>query len=300
MDVRKLRYFVAAAEEENFHRAAERVFVAQPALSRYVRQLEQELGVQLFERVRKRVRLSPAGVVFLKHARSILQGVDNALQEMKQVASGREGVLRLTYIPSALSHPVVPRSVDRFRATAPGVELALHPATTRSALAALRAGEIDAAFVHRPQGGFGADIAAVGAARVDWVFAMPADHPLARRDTSPRLADFRGENFLWIPRDQSPELFDLLVPLCTAAGLTPKIVETGGDVLTYVRLVAAHLGVTITAATIAEEYQGRSIVFRRLAELPPPFHIDLVCMKGNPSSSLQRFLATFGTVAESG
>lgn len=299
MDVRKLRYFVAAAEEENFHRAAERVFLAQPALSRYVKQLEHELGVQLFERVKKRVRLAPAGVLFLKHAKSILSGVDAALQEMKQIASGKEGALRLSFIPSALSHPIVPRSIDLFRMTTPGVELDLHPATTRAAVAALRAGEIDAAFVHRSQTGFGADIETVEAACVDWVFAMPSDHLLANV-AQLGLSDFRGENFLWIPREQSPELFDLLVPLCVSAGLTPKIIESGGDILTYFRLVVARLGVTITAATIADEYHGKSIVFRRLAELPPPFHIDLIHMKTNASSTLHRFLATFGASLTAG
>ncbi len=299
MDVRRLRYFVAAAEEENFHRAAERVFLTQPALSRYVQQLEQELGVQLFERVRKRVRLAPAGVLFLKHAKSILHGVDTALSEVKQIASGREGVLRLDFIPSALSHPVVPRAIDLFRKTTPGVDLALHPATTRAAVAALRAGEIDAAFVHRPQGGFAADIETVEAATVDWVFAMPADHTLSPV-TRLGLSDFRGEDFLWIPREQSPELFDLLVPLCASAGLNPKIIDGGGDILTYFRLVAARLGVTITAATIAEEYHGKSIVFRRLPELPPPFRIDLAYLKTNGSSTLHRFLAIFGTALDAG
>ena len=292
MDVRKLRYFVAAAEEENFHRAAARVFVAQPALTRYIRQLEEELGVQLFERVKKRVRLAPAGVLFLKHAKSILQGVDSALSEMKHIAAGKEGLLRLSFIPSALSHAFVPKSVDLFRMTNPKVDLDLRVMTTRAAVEALRAGEIDAAFVHRPPDDVTSDLAIMKVARTDWVLALPANHILSEVEDI-KLADFRGENFLWIPREQSKQLFDQVEAICAAAGLSMKIIRSSGDILTYYfRLVAAGLGVTMTASTIAQEHQGGSIVFRQVPGLPPPYFTYLVSLRSTGSSTLPRYVST--------
>src|ERR1041385_5494098 len=129
MEFRHLRYFVAVAEEENVTRAAERLHVSQPPLSRQIRDLEEELGVQLFERSAKAVRLTDAGRVFLNEARSVLDRVDEATRAVKAISSRASGELHLGYAPS-LAVDILPRALRQFQSEMPGVRVMLHDLST--------------------------------------------------------------------------------------------------------------------------------------------------------------------------
>src|SRR6202171_29883 len=147
MELRHLRYFVAIGEEQHYGRAARRLRVAQPALSRQIQDLEEELGFTLFDRLPRGVKLSSAGKLFLEDARRILQEVNEAVVRAGRVASGRSGTLRVGFTENASWRGVVPDSFRRFRGLQPDAELKLQPAGSLEQLEAIRSGRLDAGFV---------------------------------------------------------------------------------------------------------------------------------------------------------
>src|SRR5438445_8363454 len=146
MELRHLRYFVAVAEEQNVTRAAARLHVSQPPLSRQIRDLEDELGVALFDRGAKAFRLTDAGRVFLTEARAILQGAEGAVQMVKDVAGGKRGEINVGYAPS-LMVKLLPRALRCFRKSNPGVRVRLHDLSTQEMLRGLNDGRLHVAMM---------------------------------------------------------------------------------------------------------------------------------------------------------
>ncbi len=147
MELRHLRYFVAVGEEQHYGRAAQRLRVAQPALSRQIQDLEDEVGFKLFERLPRGVKLSVAGKLFLEDARRILQQVNEAAERAARVARGQSGTLRIGFTENASWHGVVPDSLRKFRERQPDAELQLHPAGSVDQVEDIRSGRVDAGFV---------------------------------------------------------------------------------------------------------------------------------------------------------
>ncbi len=150
MELRHLRYFVAVGEEQHYGRAARRLHVAQPALSRQIQDLEEEIGFQLFERLPRGVKLSAAGRLFLEDARRILHQVNEAVGRASRVARGQTGTLRIGFTENSSWHGVVPDSLRRFRERQPDAELQLHPAGSANQIEEIRSGRVDAGFVFKP------------------------------------------------------------------------------------------------------------------------------------------------------
>src|ERR1700716_1040409 len=148
MELRHLRYFVAVGDEEHYGRAAQRLRVAQPALSRQIQDLEEEIGFKLFDRMPRGVKISAAGKLFLEDARRILQQVSEATDRARRVARGKSGTLRVGFAEKASWHGVVPNSFRRFRKCTPDAELQLNPMASLEQLEAVRAGQIDAGFIY--------------------------------------------------------------------------------------------------------------------------------------------------------
>src|SRR6201997_3264143 len=144
MELRHLRYFVAVGEEQHYGRAAERLGIAQPALSRQIQDLEKELGFPLFDRLPRGVKLSAAGKLFLSDARRILLEVEEAKLRAERVATGKAGTLRVGFVEALSWHGVVPDSFRRFRRRQPDVELDLHPMLSNQQMEAVRCCKIDA------------------------------------------------------------------------------------------------------------------------------------------------------------
>src|SRR5215470_8349259 len=146
MELRHLRYFVAVAEEEHYGRASGRLHGAQPALSRQIQDLEEEIGCKLFDRLSRGVKISAAGKVFLEDARRILHGVNEATARAKRVASGQSGTLRMGLIETISWNGIVPESFRRFRDLHPDAELQLYPSSSAAQIEAIRSGRLDAGF----------------------------------------------------------------------------------------------------------------------------------------------------------
>src|SRR5216683_2101550 len=147
MELRHLRYFVAVGEDQHYGRAARRLRVAQPALSRQIQDLEEEIGFKLFDRLSRGVKISAAGKLFLEDARRILQQVDEATRRAKRVAHGKSGTLRIGFVESISWHGVVPDSFRRFRERQPDAELQLKPLSSLEQIEGVRSGRLDAGFV---------------------------------------------------------------------------------------------------------------------------------------------------------
>src|ERR1700736_1701114 len=208
MELRHLRYFVAVGEEQHYGRAAQRLRVAQPALSRQIQDLEQEVGFKLFERLPRGVKLGAAGKLFLEDARRILREVNEAAARAARVARGQSGTLRVGFTENASWRGVVPESFRRFRELQPDAELQLQPSPSLVQLEAIRAGRVDAGFVNfMPKSDPELDQLLVAMQHVE--LAAPKRHPLAKLKKL-RLRDLTDAPFVWFPRRQSPAFYDRL------------------------------------------------------------------------------------------
>ena len=289
MELRHLRYFVAVGEEQHYGRAAQRLRLAQPALSRQIQDLENEIGFQLFDRLPRGVRLSAAGKTFLNEARLILQHVSEATIRAGRVARGLAGTLRVGFTESASWHGVVPDSFRQFRQGQPAAELQLSPLSSLDQVQAVRSGGLDAGFVfNMPK--IDPDLDQVLVASQKLVLAAPKGHPLTK-SKSLRLRDLTGADFIWFPRRQSPAYYDRLMQTCSRGGLaTPRIVQEAVDQATMLSLVACRLGV----AFVSDATRWRcpqDVVLRPVADLHLPIGFSLIWRKDNASPLLARFVA---------
>jgi DNA-binding transcriptional LysR family regulator len=228
MELRHLRYFVAVGEEQHYGRASRRLRVAQPALSRQIQDLEEEVGFKLFERLPRGVKLNPAGKLFLEDARRILQEVSDAAARAGRVPRGRSGTLRVGFTENSSWRGVVPDSFRRFRQQQPDAELQLHPAPSLDQMEVIRSGRLDAGFVNfMPKADPELDQLTVANQHVE--LAVPKRHPFAELRKL-RLRDLVDAAFVWFPRWASPAFYDQMMEACYRGGLkSPRIVQEGNN-----------------------------------------------------------------------
>jgi DNA-binding transcriptional LysR family regulator len=248
VELRQLRYFVAVAEELHFRRAAARLHVSQPPLSQQIARLEEELGVSLLARTRRRVELTPAGQAFLRDARVMLAELDVAVATARRIDTGQSGLLRVNFVGSALLS-IVPGIVQRFRRGRPEVELELRERSTVDQLRALSAGIVDVGLV-RPPVETEQDLRAEVVLRERTVAAIPVGHPLAKLRRVP-LKRLATEPLVLFPRQQAPGFHDLLIGRLAATGGSPQVVQYAPEMLTIIGLVAAGIGVSPVPASLA-------------------------------------------------
>jgi DNA-binding transcriptional LysR family regulator len=288
MELRHLRYFVAVAQDEHYGRAAKRLHVAQPSLSRQIQDLEQEIGFQLFDRLPRGIRLSHAGRAFLDDARSILRQVVAATDRAGRVARGLAGTLRVGFPESASWHGIVPDSFRRFRKEQPDAELQLNPMSSLEQVQALRVGALDAGFVFNfPKSDPELDQFVVATEHL--VLAAPRRHALTKKSRL-RLRDLIDADFIWFPRRQSPAYYDRLVQACVRGGLSPRIVQEAIDQATILSLVVCGLGV----AFVSEATRWRcpqDVVLRPVVDLSMAIDFALVWRNDNTSPLLAAFVA---------
>src|SRR5581483_6935996 len=288
MELRHLRYFVAVGEEQHYGRASHRLHVAQPALSRQIQDLEDEVGFKLFERLPRGVKLSSAGVLFLEDARRILQHVNEATARAALVAQGRSGTLRIGFIENASWHGVVPDSLRRFREGHPDAELKLNPASSANQIEEIRSGRVDAGFIYnilKDEGEL--DQLLVATERLK--LAIPKGHPLSKVKRL-RLRDLVGVPFIWFPRREGPAFYDRLMQECYRGGLkSPHIVQEAGNEATVLSLVSHGIGVGWINETALWRCP-KNVVILPVSDLNIPLPVVLVWRKDNKSPLLGQFI----------
>src|SRR5882757_731380 len=289
MELRHLRYFMAVGEEQHYGRAALRLRVAQPALSRQVQDLEEEIGFELFERLPRGVKLSAAGKLFLEDVRRILQDVNDSAARAGRVALGRSGTLRVGFTENASWRGVVPESFRRFRELQPDAELQLQPLGSLEQFEAIRAGRLDAGFVfNMPKTDPELELLPIAVQHIE--LAALKGHPLTKLKKL-RLRDLADATFVWFPRRESPILYDQLMRKCFRGGLkSPRIVQEGLNEATILSLVANGLGVGWVLGT-ARWRCPQSVVIMSVVDLNLPLPLALAWRRDNPSPLLANFVA---------
>lgn len=288
MELRHLRYFAAVGEEQHYGRAARRLAVAQPALSRQIQDLEEEVGFKLFDRLPRGVKLSVAGKLFLEDTRRILQSVDEATRCAARVARGESGTLRVGFAENAGWHGVVPDSFRRFRQQQPNAELQLQPAPSLDQLDAIRSGRLDAGFLNfMPKADRELDQLGVAIHHVE--LAVPKRHPLSRLKKL-RLRDLADAAFIWFPRRAGPMLYDKLMHECYRGGLkSPRIVQEGLNEATILSLVSTGLGVGWVLGS-ARWRCPAAVAVLPVVDLNLPVRLALAWRRDNASPLLARFV----------
>src|SRR5262245_25306774 len=289
VELRHLRYFVAVGEEEHFGRASERLHVVQPALTRQIRQLEDEIGYALFERLKRGVRLTEAGKSFLEEARRLLADLGRSVDRTRLVAQGRVGRLRVGFSDTATYSGELPSILHNFRARWPDVRLELFPSSSVAAGEQLRKHEVDVAFVYVAPTDF-RELKTHTISVERWVLALPQAHPLVKRKRV-TLSDLKREPFVWFPRPVAPPLYDRVLAACHAAGLTLNIVQEVNNPTTMLSLVAGGIGVTFTI-TSAENTKPDSVVLRKVHDLRVTAELSAIWRADNKVPALQKFIET--------
>lgn len=295
MELRHLSYFIAVAEEMHFGRAAKRLNISQPPLSQQIRQLEEEIGVRLFNRTNRRVEITPAGLIFLAEARRIMTLSEDAVRRTIRADKGEIGRLAVGFIGSA-NYSVLPQVVREFRKRFPNVELSLTEMSTSDQVEALIDGTIQAGFLRPPRGVKEKGLAYEAVYREPLMVALPRNHTL-KREKSLTLRQLSKESFIMIPRQVGPGFFDHLIVLCQREGFSPNIVLEASQYHTVTGLVAAGLGIAVVPASI-QRSRVEGVVFRLLSGGMETV-LDLAWSAGNQSVILQNFIHAARKVARS-
>jgi len=288
MELRHLRYFVTVAEELSFTRAAKRLGMEQPPLSQQIRQLEEEVGTRLFQRLPRGVSLTDAGGYFLHDALEILQRVRQATEQAQRVARGDRGRLRIGMINSAPFHPFVPRVIREFGQLYPEVALGLEEDITPALAQSLRDGVVDVAFM-RPLLGDAGGLSIETLFDEEMVVALPEGHALTRQRSLP-LAALANESFVLFPRPVGSGLYDEILAACRRAGFGPQIGHEVRQVTSIANLVAADLGVSLVPASM-QQVLSTGVVYRPLEGDAPRARMSLACRAGDSSATVRNMLA---------
>ena len=289
MELRHLRYFVGVGEEQHFGRAAERLHVAQPALSRQIKDLEKEMGFLLFDRLPRGVRLSAAGKLFLSDARRILHEVDEAKRRAERIAHGRAGTLRIGIATAVSWHGLVVDAFREFRRRQPDVELVLQHLLSVHQIEAILSGRLDLGFA-APLTPWHKDLAHWQFAHDRMVLAVPKGHPLTKRDKI-KLRDLRDMPFIWFQRWVNPTFYDQMMQACARGGLSaPRVVQEAPDRDTQLGLVPCQIGVAwLNEST--RWHCPRGVVLLPVVDMNVRLPFHLIWKKDNSSAVLKTFVA---------
>lgn len=242
VDLRLLHYFVVVAEELHFGRAAGRLHIAQPPLSQAIRSLEDSVGARLLERTTRRVNLTPAGEVYLHHARDVLARVERAGEDARRLAAGLEGRIVVGCVGSA-TYSILPQFARALHARLPSLDLAVRgEMLTAGQVEALRDGSIDVGLMRRPADTSGLVLTTIRRDRL--LLAVPDEHRLAHRKRA-RMTDLTGETVLTHPGGGRSAMFALVTAAAVQAGAVPAAVQEVAETSTLLTFVAAGLGVAI-------------------------------------------------------
>lgn len=291
MDLRRLKYFVAVAEELHFGRAAERLGIAQPPLTQQIQKLEAELGCPLFLRAR-RTQLTDAGAVLLAQAVVLLADAERAAEAARRASRGETGSLTIASPPSVML-TFLPAAIRQYRERYPEVEFRLLELSTSAIEEAVRGRRANMGFLRESRPA--APLVFEVVYREPLVALLPQGHPVTRR-RKPNLAMLAAEPFVFFPRRLGPALYDRLTAFCTAAGFAPRIAQEATQWQTIVALVEAGMGVSVAPAGV-RKFGWRGVA---TSPLPQADTAILACRREEEvSPAAERFLAIVRKTAAS-
>jgi DNA-binding transcriptional LysR family regulator len=264
MDLRRIRHFHVLAETLNFSRAAERLHIAQPALSVSIQKLESELGTLLFERTSTGVSLTSSGQAVLVEARRMLYHSEQMQRLAQDASQGTGGSLRVGFVGSAI-YKLLPLLVPAFRAEYPSVELVLRESISSRIVESLAEEALDVGIVRTPLL-LSTTAQLLTLQRDPFLLAMPQDHPLACKD-SLQVADMAREPFVMYAAAEASGLHGAVMALCQSVGFVPRVAQEASQVPTVLALVESGLGVALVPE-VMRGYRAPGVVYRELSDLP--------------------------------
>jgi DNA-binding transcriptional LysR family regulator len=287
VELRHLRYFVAVAEMENVSRAAVKLHVSQPALSRQIRDLEDELGFCLLERTAKSVRLTDAGRAFLDHARTLLQNADEAVTKARAVASAEPTELHVGYSPTPTAE-ILPKTLRAFQQAMPNVHVRTHDWSNKDIVDGIRDGRLQVGLIVTP-----AKASSMRDLRYEELFhqrvcaAVAPQHPFARRRAIP-ITEVAAEPLIGLTREDYPNYYDYLSIIFSKVKQKPRVVEEHDSFTGIISAVEAGAGVTIGMGVFGHSF-GNRVKLLRITPEPKPISVGIVGAKGRPSPAVERF-----------
>src|SRR5580692_2729127 len=265
MELRQIRSFLSIAETLHFGRTAELIHISQPALSLQIRALEEEVGVRLFERNRRKTTLTAAGSAFRDDAAAALSQLGQAIRRARLAASGKLGLLRIGFVSTAGSE-IVPNIVRQFRKSNPEVDFSLRNILTAEQVQMLETGSLDVGFLRMPVGEDSAlDVVTVH--REPFVLVVPSSHKLAKRKRV-RLREVAGQDFVMYERTYAPGFHDLMYGIFRDARIVPNVSQTAVEIPTLISLVASGMGITIMPASVVKHYVASVVACGILDRIP--------------------------------
>jgi len=288
MELRHLRYFVAVAEELNVGRAAQRLHISQPPLSRQIQQLEANLNVRLFRRERKRMHLTPVGRAFLDQARSLLEASDRAVRVAQRAERGEVGRLRIGFI-DAITTGFLANALVRFRKERPDVEIELLELASLEQAEAMQSGRLDVGFVYtRPVdlSGLTFDLLVPG----KLVAAVARSNALSKQARIP-LRAFAKQPLIIGHRHLNPRLYDSVMMRARSTEFEPKVAQHTIQFQTTVSLVAAGLGLGVVPSSFATS-RSPGVVYRAVQGLNFSINMELMWRQNDDSPVVRAFLDT--------
>jgi DNA-binding transcriptional LysR family regulator len=297
MELRHLRYFVAVAEAENVSRAALKLHISQPGISRQIRDLEDEIGFQLFERSAKSVKLTDAGKSFLTEARAVLQRADEAVKTARAIATGQEGELHVGYAGSPTVR-ILPPTLRAFQSELPNMRVRLHDLSTEEMLAGLRDGKLQMALMVCPTPGILRGLRFEKLQDMQIILAVAPKHPLAK-SRSVTLAEVAKQPLIGFSRADYPDYHELLDNIFAPTGLKPRVAEEHDSVQSLITAVEAGSGVALATESLAC-VTGPRLKFVQLSPKPKPMVLGAAWSKEKLTPAAERFLKCAKEAAQSG
>lgn len=295
MELRHLRYVIVVAEEEHITRAAERLGMQQPPLSRQIKAIEREIDVQLFHRTPRGVELTDAGRAFVDGARSMLTALDHTVDSARRAARGEQGRISLGYTSGTAFHPLVQSTIREFSDAFPLVSVTLAEGFPHDLVEHMRNDSIDAAFIRTPVAGPN-DIVIDSLLKEAMVVALPHRHPLASRkgggDSALPLRALANESFIVFGRSQGPLPLQTstIISACQVAGFDPHVAHLVPHHLSTLNLVAAGRGIAVVSASV-QRIHIEGVVYRRLKSDPKlRIPLNLISRRGDTSAVVRQFL----------
>jgi DNA-binding transcriptional LysR family regulator len=289
MNFRSLQYFVTISEELNLHRAAERLCIAQPALTRQIKALEDELSVTLFDRGPRGLKLTPSGESFLEDARLLLDLGQQARRRVSLVERGELGTVRLGFHEVAHRYAVFRTVMSQFIAGNPNIHFHFRVVSSHQQIELLGTGEIDVGFLYLWEP-LPSHLLSRRLRNETFVLAAPEAHPLASAGTI-ELADLANQPFVWVDRSRNRAQSDLLMKMCTQAGLVPNIVHDGvTSEAAMLSLVAAGAGFAFVPASARETATG--VTLREIRDLALEVEFHLAWRERNKAAAVKWFIAS--------
>lgn len=285
MDHKLMQSFVAVAEELHFGRAAARLHITQPPLTKQIQQLEQTIGARLLERTKRKVELTAAGRVFLDEARAVLDQTRQAVELARKADRGETGHLSVGFIDAAI-YSVVPEIARRFTELYPDVELSLTDLRIPNQVKAVAERQLDVGFIHPPVSHKALIIESILVEPL--IVALPETHRLADRAKIP-LSELASEPLIQFPRSINPSLYDEIVGLCISSGFSPRIVREATPKQTIIGLVSVGLGVSLLPACL-QNLRRAGVVYRPIRGRTLSIDTSIIYRREEPSPVLRAFL----------